>query len=179
MVPDCDDRHLGIRCYGFFRSNRNGFVLTIFLDVLRLGEREKQPDGDEKSHVGTSTPCPSVIRSPWDESLHGITNQELLGTIHRHYSDLDHSCFARSGVQQAFSRDFPQNDQAPSCADCDESDRDIQGKSPVADDLDSSPAGLAAQFPWHTPVNSLHFIESKAHRKVLFLLTQNLEGVKP
>ena len=36
----------------------------------------------------------------------------------------------------------------------------------------------AAPSPLHTPVNSLHSIESKVHTKSLFLLTQKIEGVK-
>jgi hypothetical protein len=35
-----------------------------------------------------------------------------------------------------------------------------------------------AQFPLHAPVNELHSIDSKAHRKLLFLLTRKIQGVK-
>ena len=40
-------------------------------------------------------------------------------------------------------------------------------------------SAIAAQILLHAPVNELHFIEIKAHVNSFFLLTQNLEGVKP
>jgi hypothetical protein len=41
------------------------------------------------------------------------------------------------------------------------------------------PEFAPAQIALHTPVNELHSIEIKAHANSFFLLTQNLEGVKP